>query len=77
MEQESDLLHLFGQHSLLLFILGTFLLMGLLFGVGILVGRRSERRTLLKTRENDPGRKKRVAQPVNGDEWLDRFLGQV
>jgi Sec-independent protein secretion pathway component TatC len=56
MEQESDLLHLFGQHSLLLFILGALLLMGLLFGVGILVGRRSERRTRLKTRENDPGR---------------------
>jgi hypothetical protein len=58
MEQESDLLHLFGQHSLLLFILGALLLMGLLFAVGIFVGRRSERRIRLKTRENDPGGQK-------------------
>lgn len=44
MERESDFFHLFGEHSLLLFVIGALLVMALLFGIGIAVGRISERR---------------------------------
>lgn len=43
MEQETNLLHLLKEHQFILLIVGSLLIMSLIFGVGILVGMRTER----------------------------------
>lgn len=50
MNDETDLLHVLSQHPIILFVVGAFLLLGLMLTVGIIVGRFSERR---KTKNSD------------------------
>lgn len=45
MERESDLLHLFGQHQLIIFVVAALLIMALLLGVAFVLGKRAERRS--------------------------------
>lgn len=44
MEEETSLLHLLKEHQFILLIIGSVLIVSLVFGFGILLGRRTERR---------------------------------
>lgn len=44
MDNETNLLHLLSQHQITLFLAGSFLLLGIMLGVGIIIGKFSERR---------------------------------
>lgn len=44
MEQESNILHLLKEHQFLLFVAGALLIIAILLGLGILVGKRMDRK---------------------------------
>ena len=45
MEQETDFFHVFTQHQFIIFVGASLLIITLLVGIGILLGKRSERRS--------------------------------
>lgn len=45
MEKETSIFHLFTQHQLIIFVVGSLLIIALLFGIGFFLGRRAERRS--------------------------------
>ena len=53
MEQETSLLHLLKEHQFILLIIGSLLIMSLLFGIGIVIGRRTERRQRKESNERE------------------------
>lgn len=53
MEQEENYMHLLREHSFLLFCVGALLILGLLFAIGVAVGKRNER-NLRRDVKNNP-----------------------
>jgi|CXWL01.1.fsa_nt_gi uncharacterized protein YneF (UPF0154 family) len=46
MNDETDLLRVLSQHQIILFLVGAFLLLGLMLTVGVIIGRFAERRKI-------------------------------
>lgn len=44
MQKESDFFHVFGEHQVILFVLGAVVVFGIVFAIGTIVGRLAERR---------------------------------